>query len=190
MLELISNIDRDLFLFLNGIHNEFFDVLMYWISYKWTWVPLYLYLVYHLLRHNKKQAWLMLGLMVVLIAMSDLVSVHLFKNVFGRYRPCHNELIQDAVHIVKGHCGGIYSFVSSHSSTSFAIAIFASHFFKNKNVMYGLILWATIVAYSRVYLGVHYPLDIVGGMLLGVVIANFVIWLRSYLSRKLYKEVI
>ncbi|NQY09849.1 MAG: phosphatase PAP2 family protein [Flavobacteriales bacterium] len=186
-MELISDLDRELFLFLNGIHNDFFDWLMYWVSYKWTWIPFYAYLIYYVVTNNKKTGWLVFGSIVVLIAASDLISVHLFKNVFQRYRPCHNLLIQDVVHMVKGHCGGQYGFVSSHSSTSFAIAFFVSHFLKSKAVVIGIILWAAVVAYSRIYLGVHYPLDIFCGMLLGLGVSNLTIGLYSYFSGKILK---
>ena len=186
-MEQIVNFDKELFLYLNGINSNSWDIIMYWISYKWTWIPLYAYLIYFLVVKRIPHIWILLGCIVGLIASSDLISVHLFKNVFQRYRPCHNLLIQDVVHMVKGHCGGQYGFVSSHSSTSFAIAFFVSHFLKSKAVVIGIILWAAVVAYSRIYLGVHYPLDIFCGMLLGLGVSNLTIGLYSYFSGKILK---
>ncbi|NQY67260.1 MAG: phosphatase PAP2 family protein [Flavobacteriales bacterium] len=177
-MEQIVNFDKELFLYLNGINSNSWDIIMYWISYKWTWIPLYAYLIYFLVVKRIPHIWILLGCIVGLIASSDLISVHLFKNVFQRYRPCHNEIIGGMVHLVEDHCGGLYGFVSSHASTSFSIAVFIEKFLPNKIAKYAILIWAGIVAYSRVYLGVHYPLDIVCGIILGIGIAN--LWHRIY----------
>jgi len=116
--------------------------------------------------------------------MADQGSVHLFKNVFERLRPCHCEQIRNSIHIVNNHCGGQFGFVSSHATNTFALAIFMSLFFKNKAVSVLLIIWAIIVAYSRIYLGVHYLGDVLGGAILGIVIAFIVYYLFKKILNK------
>ncbi|MBN2669505.1 MAG: phosphatase PAP2 family protein [Bacteroidales bacterium] len=179
MLESIEHIDQQLFLFLNSLHNNLFDHLMFWVSYKWTWIPLYLgFLLFWIVSHKKQSIWIILGT-VISIALADLISVHLFKEVFLRFRPCHNLEIQSIVHLVNQHCGGQYGFVSSHAANSFAFAVFSALVLKRKWVWISLMFWALLVSYSRIYLGVHYPADIIGGAILGSFIA--------YLVYKIYR---
>ena len=173
-MEFLEQIDQDLFLFLNGIHSPFWDTLMYWISYKFTWVPLYLAALIYFIYKQKQKAILSIVLVVATIALADQLSVHLFKNVFLRYRPCHNLEIQNLIHTVHGHCGGQYGFVSSHAANAFGFAIFTALVIQKRKISYLLILWAIVVSYSRIYLGVHYPADIFGGAILGSSIAIIV----------------
>ncbi len=170
ILEFLNEIDTRLFLFLNGLNNSFFDFLMYWISYKFTWLPLYMFFLYLLIRKYKLKAlWIML-LVGLLITFSDQFSV-MFKNYFQRLRPCHSEEINFLIHTVKDKCGGKFGFVSSHAANSFSLAVFLIPFLKSysKHLPILLIAWATIVSYSRIYLGVHYPGDILGGALMGII---------------------
>ena len=112
----------------------------------------------------------MLGV-AVLITMSDQASVHLFKETIQRLRPCHQDHIATLVHLVNDHCGGRYGFVSSHASNSFAIAVFTGLFIRRQYYWIGILFWASLVGYSRIYLGVHFPGDIIGGALLGSLLA-------------------
>lgn len=146
---------------------------MYWFSNKPFWIPFYLLLFYLAYKQVGKQVWLLALSVALLIALSDQLSVHAFKNVFLRYRPCHNLLIQDKVHLLNGHCGGTYGFVSSHAANTFALATFLFLFFRNKIKYFGILifLWATLVSYSRIYSGVHYPADVAVGGLLGISLA-------------------
>ena len=183
MIEFLENIDHSLFAYINSHHNAFFDSLMWWISYKYTWIPLYAVLLYFAIKQEtQKNTLILLITIAVTILLTDQLSV-LLKNSIGRYRPCHNELLKNTVHLVKNHCGGIYGFVSSHAANSFGIATFLSLLFSNKKVTVLLLLWAAIVAYSRIYLGVHYPADIVGGAFLGIIIGT-----TSYLTYKKIKK--
>jgi len=176
-MEALLQFDTDIFLFLNGLHNSFFDFIMYWVSKTVVWIPLWLYFIFLLISEYKKQAvWIIIALLVA-VSLADSISVNLFKNVFERLRPCHNGEIANIVHIVKDHCGGKYGFVSSHASNMFAIAVFMGLALKSK-FKYSfllLLLWASLIAYSRIYLGVHYPTDVIGGGLLGSIIA-YAIW--------------
>lgn len=186
MIEFLEQIDHQLFLLINGAHAPFWDKVMYLISNKYTWIPLYLFLIALIFIKNKKKGIIIVLGIILAIGLSDFISVHFFKEVFQRYRPCHNLELKSFVHIVNGHCGGTFGFVSSHASNSMVIAFLTGIFLK-KNFKYALIsllIWAFIVSYSRIYLGVHYPFDIVGGWLVGLSISILCYKLIQYLIGK------
>jgi undecaprenyl-diphosphatase len=184
MLEQLVHIDQEIFLFLNGLHNSFFDFIMYWVSQTVIWIPLWLYFIYMIVKKFEKKSWIIILALFIAVGLSDFLSVHLFKNVFERLRPCHNPQISSMVHIVKDHCGGKYGFVSSHSANMFSIATFMFLLFKNEfpKSIYLVFVWAGIIAYSRVYLGVHYPGDILGGAILGSAVSVIYWWLIKKFS--------
>jgi len=187
ILTFLNNIDTQLFLFLNKIHSPFFDVVFEWISGRYSWIPLYALLVVFLLIKFKQRLLLITPFIVLLIVMSDQTSVHLFKNVFMRLRPCHNPDISNLVHIVNDHCGGQYGFVSSHATNTFALAFFVGSILKKHMswLLPSLLVWAAIVSYSRIYLGVHYPADVLCGALLGIIIAKFVLMLFNAVNNRI-----
>ncbi len=174
MLETLINWDTDLFLFLNGMHSPFWDQVMWLITGKWIWIPLYLFILGWFIRDYRWKAAVLLIFVVILITLSDQSSVHLFKAVFQRLRPCHDPGIADLVHTVNGKCGGKYGFVSSHAANTFAIAFFSLLLIRNRYYSISIIIWASIVSYSRIYLGVHFPGDIIVGALLGALIGYIV----------------
>ncbi len=189
MLEKLIHFDQELFLALNEAHNSFFDFIMYWASDKLIWIPLYLFLLLLVFIKLRWKGVFVLIAIAALITLSDQASVQLFKDVFKRLRPCHEPLLDGMVHLVKGHCGGKYGFVSSHATNVFAIATFMSLFFR-ENYRYStlaLMLWSSFVAYSRIYLGVHYPGDVLGGAILGALIGIIVYKLYSWMSLKFSK---
>lgn len=189
LIQTIKEYDTQLFLFLNSKHNAFFDNLMFWMSNRYVWIPLYLFLFIIVYKQVRKRIWLVVLAAALLILLSDQVSVHAFKNVFLRYRPCHNILIQAQVHM-NGACGGVYGFISSHAANTFALAMFLGLFFKNKINYFAsfIFLWAALVSYSRIYNGVHYPADIAVGAILGMGIGAAVYKLYFFLDTKIQKK--
>jgi undecaprenyl-diphosphatase len=189
ILSTIKDLDTQLFLFLNSKHNAFFDEVMYWASHKLFWIPLYVFLFYLVYKQAGKQLWLVLLAIALLILFSDQVSVHAFKNVFLRLRPCHELLLQEQVHLLNGYCGGSYGFISSHAANVFALAMFLTLFFQKQIKYFGLLvfLWALFVSYSRVYSGVHYPGDIIVGGLVGMGVGVAVFKIYQFTKIKFFK---
>lgn len=173
MLSWLENIDHELLLLINGFNSPFFDQVMWMISDPYFGVPFYLLFFYLAINFfGLKKALLVILVGVVTVGLADLSSKYLFKEVFLRYRPTHHLILQQKIHLVNEYKGGMYGFVSSHAANMFGIATSLGLFFynKNKKLIYFMLLWATIISYSRMYLGVHYPSDIIVGGLLGAII--------------------
>ena len=191
LLEKIDTLDKQLFLFLNGKHNPIWDTIMTYVTSTNFWIPLYVLLLLFLIWKYKKESWLVILAIILLITASDLFSSSLIKPFVQRLRPCHNLILHDLVHVVVG-CGGQYGFFSSHASNTFSLAVFlwliTQSVWRLEHgvwsyalcaMRYALLLWAAIMSYSRIYVGVHYPGDIITGALVGSLFA--------YLFFRIYK---
>jgi len=166
-MEQFQKIDEYFFRIINSAGFEQMDGVMILISSKWLWIPLYLYLLYLLhQKHASRFIWVLISL-GILIFLADYGSVHFFKEVFERLRPCHQ---LNNIRIVDG-CGALYGFVSSHAANTFALAFLVSSLLKSKKVFFFLFSWAVLIGFSRIYLGVHFPFDIVGGMFWGLFVS-------------------
>lgn len=175
MLDYLNEIDTDALLAVNGLHDAFQDVLWWMVTAKWSSLLLVLALVWVLLHQNRRHALLVLAMLVLAIAIADQVSSGLIKQLVERLRPTHEPSLGDAVHVVNGYRGGLYGFVSSHAANAFAITTFLALLMKLRPVTCSLFTWAVLQCYSRIYLGVHYPGDIVGGLIVGV-LAGWIVW--------------
>ncbi|MGP8213983.1 MAG: phosphatase PAP2 family protein [Bacteroidia bacterium] len=188
LIESLKSIDTSLLLWINSRHNGTLDVIMWNASARYTWLPLYIIMAFLVIRKFGKASWLPIIFAVLAIAMSDQFSNHFVKDIFLRYRPSHNLNIMGQLHYVtdpgnnNNYMGGMYGFVSSHAANTTAFTFFMSLLFRKKLVTICLICWVILVCYSRVYLGVHYPSDIAGGMLLGLITGGI-----AYMAYKMIK---
>lgn len=172
MIEFLESLDTKLLLAINGCNSPLFDNFFYYISQTLVSLPIYIFVIWNLfVLYKNMRGWIVLMAIILSVGLSDLISVNFFKEVFLRFRPSHNLLIQDSLHYVKNYKGGMYGFVSSHAANTFAFAIISSLFIRRKNVIIILCVWASIVSYSRIYLGVHYPADVFVGACVGTTVS-------------------
>ncbi len=168
-LDTIIEKDTQLFVYLNGLGVENWDSFWLTVTDKYTWMPMYILLLLLFIRYfSWKKALLYLLIAALLVAFTD-QFVNLIKNTIGRLRPCNDPNLQDYIRILK-HSGG-YSFISGHSTNSFAVSTFMILVFRKLfKPIYLILIWPFMFAYSRIYVGVHFPIDIFFGMLTGLVI--------------------
>ena len=178
MLEEILRIDTELFIYLNNLGTSSFDVFWSFLSRKEANIAVYLSGILFFLKNKGFRSYkiksldvfYIFSIVLVMILISD-QSANIFKDSLQRLRPCYDELIKDSVRLVKEGCGGKYGFFSAHASNSFSLAVFFGLLFKDfsKYPIYFTLIFASLISYSRVYLGVHYPLDILFGSLFGMI---------------------
>jgi undecaprenyl-diphosphatase len=167
---MLERVDQQLFLFLNSLNSLFWDKVMHAISGRLIWAPLYLAILIFLGIKYKRKFLIILLFIILAVTLADQLSVQLFKNLVQRLRPCHEPSLEGLVHLVNGECGGQFGFVSSHAANSFNVALISLLFIRKRWYTISIILWALVVGYSRIYLGVHYPGDVICGSLLGALI--------------------
>ena len=174
----IESLDRALLLLINGAHTPVLDSIMWSLTNAVTWIGLFIAGTFLSVMFYRKKFWMILLTMALSIGLTDQFSSHIIKPVVKRPRPTHNVEIQDKIHCHQyadgsEYRGGNYGFVSSHAAnsttSSILMFIFLAPFFKKKIILISsLLLYVLLFCYTRVYLGVHYPLDILGGWLLGI----------------------
>lgn len=184
MIETLDAIDKQWILALNNDYSSFWDMVMFATSQVMVWIPLYLSIVYVAIRSWRKEGWIIVISLVISVIVADQVASGLLKNWIARPRPTHDLAIGHLIVTVNDYIGGQYGFVSSHAANTFALALCSSLFFKRWQYATSIFLWATLNAYSRVYLGVHYVGDVVGGMLVGLMVGWGVYWMARRLKRK------
>src|ERR1017187_599755 len=182
MTRLLMELDKWLLLLINSHHNSFWDSIMLFASGIINWFPVYIFLLFLVIYKLRKESWLLILLVIPLIFASDELASAVLKPLVHRLRPSHEPGIEYLLHFVSGYRGGLYGFVSSHACNFFAVAIYLHLTASGKIrwlpfLMYPIVF---LVIYSRIYLGVHYPSDVIAGSLLGA--------LLGWLTAKIYNR--
>lgn len=181
ILDQLIQLDVKLFLYLNGQGTEAWDGFWNFVTHRFSWIPLYLLLLYIVYRFSGWKGMVYyLAIIFVLILIVDQTTYYWFKAIFQRPRPGHNQDIADLIRITGGK-GGRWGFISAHASNNFAIAVFLGYQF-NKIFRYSALLltiWAIFISYSRIYVGVHYPGDLICGALWGSSVAFAFLWILN-----------
>lgn len=185
MMEYLQQLDTDLFLYLNSLHCPVMDRFMYLFTGRFIWIPMYATLLYIVTRHYRPLRALVLVLGIVLsIVIADQLCASILRPIFERLRPANLENpISSLVHIVDGYRGGRFSFPSCHAANSFALASFVWWMIRKPRVRAFIVIWALLTCYSRIYLGVHYPGDLLVGGVIGVIVGSGCYYLSVSLLR-------
>jgi undecaprenyl-diphosphatase len=186
MIEQLIEYDRELFLYLNGLGSTTWDGFWMFYTTKFNWIPFYGLLGYLMYRRlNSKMFVLTLVVIALMITFTDQIT-NVFKHGFERFRPCHQDGVAEYMRLVKDHCGGRFGYFSGHASNSMSLAFFIGLKLraKYKFMLPFMVVWAMVMAYSRIYVGVHYPLDVLSGMLFGACSGFLFYRLDKYLQMR------
>lgn len=195
MIAYFKSVDEQLFQFLNSYHSDFLDPIIFQLTQTWPWIPLYIFLSILVVKKFGKNCWWVFISIGLTILFADQFASGFMKPFFERLRPCQDPRWEGIVHNF-GKCGGLFGFASSHASNSFGIAtiIFLTLSDRFRAVKW-LFLWATLFSYTRIYLGVHYPADVIVGSLVGIIsgflaynIAYFLYIKTKLMKYKLHKN--
>lgn len=184
MLEWLIQLDREILLAINGFNNPIVDHIMVFISAKWSGIPIYAAVLYMLFKKQKiKVAAIMTAAVLITFALTDWCSVHLIKNTLERYRPGWDPYVQEAIRLLEGK-GGRYGFVSTHAANFFGFAMISVKLLKRKWYTWFIFIWSIAVAYSRVYVGKHFPGDVVCGAMFGILVGYLVLTIYRAIAKK------
>lgn len=187
MIDQLVQCDIDLFLFLNGIGTNTWDGFWMFYTTKFNWIPFYALLLYLIYKRVTIKVFVMTIIIIVfLVTFTDQIT-NLFKRVLVmRPRPCYEDHLLAVMRLVKSTCGGRHGYFSGHSSNSMAVAVFVGLLLRDKlkYLIFGLLFWAALMGYSRIYIGVHYPLDVVSGMAFGALSGFMFYKLHNYIAKQ------
>ncbi|MEO7992462.1 MAG: phosphatase PAP2 family protein [Chryseolinea sp.] len=189
MLDQLIELDKKVLLFLNSFHAPWLDPIVLFSTQTFAWLPLYLFLLYLIIKEYKKESWIVLLGIILTIVLANEITSTLMKPYFERLRPSIEPSLQGLVHLVDGYKGGKFSFASSHAANTFGTATFFFLLFRTTKKWIGwLFFWAVAMTYTRIYLGVHYPGDILVGGVIGVLAGitgfKFQKWLKEYIAKR------
>lgn len=185
MFEKIIPYEESIFFLINHAHTEFWDHVMWLYSEMTIWIPLALLVIVTIVYKKNYVEYLLILLSIVIVFCAcDQLSSHIIKPLIARPRPTHYPAIMEHVRTLYGYTGGKYGFISAHAANSFGFAMFTALLFRNKFYTIIIFLWATVIAYSRVYLGVHFFSDVVGGMITGILIGYLIYNLYLFLRKR------
>lgn len=190
---ILFNLDENILLLVNGSHHPALDPMMWMVSDRWIWIPLYLILTVMVLRKaGFRRGVLALLLITAMIIATDQTCASVIRPAIGRLRPSNpSNPLSAMITLVNGYHGGRYGFPSCHAANTFALAVFLSQLFRNRYATFLLIAWSLLVSYSRLYLGVHYPGDIVGGYVVGAIYAiTYYLPLRGRLTEVVRQQLL
>ncbi len=179
MLETLDTFDKQLFRLINGNGWEWLDPTMLFLSAKWVWLPLYLLILLALIQSHGRKFLVFIGIVALVIVVTDQFTSSFMKPFFERLRPCRDPVLSEFVRLV-GRCGGKYGFASSHAANTMGLAVAIVGLTRQKWT-YLLLLWSLLVGLSRVYLGVHYPGDVIVGLTIGAVVGFLLVKVSSAL---------
>ena len=189
ILEILQDFDRQLLLAVNGSDSLFLDRVVRTLTHAATWIPLYLSLFYMVLRNNDnfRRLLYVLGGVALCYILAGAVDDEIVKPLVARWRPTHDPEIGTLVDIVDGYRGGKYGFFSAHASNTISIATFFCWLTRSRRLSVALVIWSLVNCWTRMYLGVHFPGDILVGLLWGISVATGVYFIYLRLTRNMYK---
>ncbi|MEO8933866.1 MAG: phosphatase PAP2 family protein [Xanthomarina sp.] len=184
MIDQLVQLDTEVFLYLNNLGSPRWDAFWMFYTTKFYWIPFYALLLYLIFKeHNPKTFLAILVVVALMITFTDQVT-NVFKHGFERLRPCHQEGVKEVMRIVRKGCGGQYGYFSGHASNSMSLAVFVGLLLRHKYkyLIFIMLFWSALMGYSRIYVGVHYPLDVLCGFIFGALSGLMFYKLIKYLQ--------